>query len=320
MEKRTLGKSGIKVTALGLGCMRLSSKGWFSADGREIDFGAVDDTESIRIINLAIDMGINVFDTAVIYGAGHNEELLGQAIAGNRDKVVIVSKAGGYIDEANRRVMGNNIINTNPEDVKKLCEGSLRRLNTDYIDVYLLHTFYKNDEYDLEKAAQIRDYMEELVEEGKLRWYGWSTDWPHQLRVFMEGEHCTCTEQDLNIFAGNEETLKLCEDNNLASLCRSPLAGGALTPKPSRVGKADRGGGEENMRKFEAIRDILTSGGRTVVQGALCWLWAKSPCTIPIPGFRTEEQVRENIGALEFGPLTPEQMEEIERIKQEFLL
>ncbi len=133
----------------------------------------------------------------------------------------------------------------------------------------------------------------------------------------MEGEHCAYTGQDLNIFAGNEATLSLCEDNNLASLCRSPLAGGALVPKPNRVGQADRGGGEENMKKLEAIRDILTSGGRTVVQGALCWLWAKSPCTIPIPGFRTAEQVRENIGALEFGPLTSEQMAEIERIKKE---
>ena len=317
MEKRTLGKSGIKVAALGLGCMRLSSKGWFSADGKEIDFGTVDDTESIRIINMAIDMGVNVFDTAVIYGAGHNEALLGRAIAGKRDKVVIVSKAGGYIEEEQRRMTGKNIINENPKDVKTFCEGSLRRLNTDHIDVYLLHTSYSNDKYDLEKAAEIRDYMEELVEEGKIRWYGWSTDWPHQLRVFMEGKHCTCTEQDFNIFAGNEATLRLCEDNNLASLCRSPLAGGVLVPKPNRVGKADRGGGEENIRKLEAMRDILTSGGRTVVQGALCWLWAKSPCTIPIPGFRTEEQVRENMGALGFGPLTPEQMAEIETIQNE---
>lgn len=316
MQKRILGKSGIAVSALGLGCMRLSSKGWFSADGKEIDFGPVDDKESIRTINLAIDMGVNLFDTAVIYGAGHNEKLLGQAVAGKRDKVVIVSKAGGYINEEKRIMTGKNIIETNPEDVKTLCEGSLRRLNTDYIDVYLLHTFYKNDKYDLEKAAEIRDYMEELVEEGKIRWYGWSTDWPHQLKVFMKGEHCTCTEQDFNIFAGNEETLKLCEDNNLASLNRSPLGGGALTTKPHRTGQDDRGVGEEEIRTFEAIRDVLTSGGRTVVQGALCWLWAKSDCTIPIPGFRTEEQVRENIGALDFGPLTPEQMAEIEAIKK----
>ncbi len=155
-QKRRLGRSGIEVTALGLGCMRLSSKGWYSSDGKEIDFGPVDDKESIRIINLAIDAGVHVFDTAVIYGAGHNEKLLGQAVAGKRDSVVIVSKAGQYIDEEKRTLTGKTIIDK-PQDVKKLCEGSLRRLNTDYIDIYLLHTFFKNDKVDLEKAAEIRD-------------------------------------------------------------------------------------------------------------------------------------------------------------------
>ena len=298
--------------------MRLSSKGWYRADGTEIDFGEVDEEESIRTINMAIDMGVDVFDTAVIYGAGHNEELLGRAIARRRDEVVIVSKAGGCIDEGKRMMTGEKFYDTDPTDVKRFCEGSLRRLNTDYIDVYLLHTKYTDDRVDLDKAAVIRDCMEEVVREGKLRGYGWSTDWPHQLKCFIEGKHCIGTEQDFNIFAGNDETLKLCEDNNLASLCRTPLAGGALTPNaiPTR-GKDDRGGGEANIKKFRAIRDVLTSDGRTVVQGALCWLWARSPVTIPIPGFRTEAQAREDIGALEFGALTPQQMEDIERIKQQ---
>jgi len=314
MEKRILGKSGLEVTPLGLGCMRLSGKGW-NVRGNEIDFGPVDDRESIKTINLAIDMGINIFDTAVMYGAGHNERLLGKALDGRRDKVIIVSKAGYYIDEEKRSV-GESILD-NPKDVKKLCEGSLRRLNTDYIDIYLLHTQYKDDKIDLCKAAQIRDYMEELVGDGKLRWYGWSTDWPHQLKVFMEGKHCICTEQDFNIFTGNEETLKLCEDNNLISLNRRPLAGGALTPKPRDSGKKWHDFEEKNQKKFDAIREILTSNGRTVAQGALCWLWAKSKATIPVPGFRTEEQVRDSIGALEYGSLTSNQMEEIEKIKEE---
>jgi len=318
MEKRTLGRSGIEVTPLGLGCMRLSSKGWFATDGREIDFGEVDDEQSVKTINMAIDMGINLFDTATTYGAGHNEELLGRAIAGRRGEVVIVSKAGGYIDEEKRifGVGGKRFYDIDPREVIGFIDDSLRRLKTDYIDVYLLHSPYTDDNIDLDKAAAVRDAMEEVVQEGKLRGYGWSTDWPDQLKCFMEGPHCIGTEQDFSIFAGNEETLKLCEDNNLASLCRSPLAGGALTPKPNRDGRDDRGGGKENVKKFQAIHDVLASGGRTVVQGALCWLWARSPVTIPIPGFRTEAQARENIGALEFGPLTPEQMEEIENISK----
>jgi aryl-alcohol dehydrogenase-like predicted oxidoreductase len=314
MQKRTLGRSGIEVAPLGLGCMRLSSKGWYLPNGNEVDFGEVDDEQSVKTINMAIDMGINLFDTAIIYGAGHNEELLGRAVGNRREEVVIVSKVGSRIDEEKRLHTGKNFYDTDPRDVKILFDGSLRRLKTDYIDVYLLHTSYKDDKVDIDKAAVIRDCMEELVQEGKLKGYGWSTDWPHQLKCFMEGPHCIGTEQDFNIFAGNEETLKLCEDNNLASLCRSPLAGGALTPKPTRVGKDDRGGGEDNIKKFQAVHDVLTSDGRTVVQGALCWLWARSPVTIPIPGFRTETQARENIGALEFGPLTLQQMEEVESI------
>jgi len=319
MENRILGKSGLEVAPLGLGCMRLSSKDWFLR-GKEVDYGhgKMDDKESIRIINTAIDMGVSIFDTAVIYGAGHNEKLLGQAIGSRRDKVIIVSKAGWYINEEKRS--GGELILDNPKDVKKLCEGSLRRLNTDYIDIYLFHTPHKDDMIDLHKAAQIRDYMEELVEDGKIRWYGWSTDWPHQLKIFMEGKHCTCTMQDFNIFAGNEETLKLCEDNNLASLNRRPLGGGALTLRSHPDSKESQWKKRndfdaKNVKKFEAIIEILTSKGRTIAQGALCWLWAKSKTTIPVPGFRTEEQARDSIGAIEYGPLTLEQMEEIEKIK-----
>jgi len=316
MKKRILGKSGIEVTALGLGTARLSGKGWKGIKGNVIDFGPVDDKESIETLRLSIDMGINVFDTSVIYGAGHNERLVGKAIEGKRDKAVIVSKAGWYIDEE-KRTIEKPIIDNDPRDVKKLCEDSLRRLRTDYIDVYLFHTSYKDDKIDLEKAAQVRDCMEELVNEGKIRWHGWSTDWPHQLEVFMKGKHCVCTEMDLNIFDGNEETLKLCEDNNLASLNRRILAGGALTSKPRPEGKKNQYLDEKDEKKFEAIKEIITSDGRSVVQGAIGWLWSRSEVNIPIAGFRTKEQALDCIGALEYGPLTLEQMEEIEKIKNE---
>ena len=117
MQKRKLGRSAIEVSALGLGCMRLSSKGWYTSEGKEVNFGPVDDKESLRIIDLAVDAGVQVFDTAVLYGAGHNEKLLGRALVGKRDRVVFVSKAGKYIDEEKRAVTRKNIID-NPQDVK----------------------------------------------------------------------------------------------------------------------------------------------------------------------------------------------------------
>ena len=292
--------------------MRLSGSGW-SVRGTQIDFGPSDDKESIRIINMAIDMGIEIFDTASIYGAGHNERLLGKALGKRRDDVIIISKAGWYFDEEKRSV-GDSILD-NPEYIKIICEDSLKRLGTDHIDIYLLHTFYKDDMIDLEAAAKVRDCMEELVKEGKLRWYGWSTDWPHQLKVFMEGAHCACTEQDFNIFVGNEETLKLCEDNDLVSFSRRPLASGSLIKKRSSDSYKKVKISKKEQEKLDSIREIITSRGETVAQGALCWLWAKSKVTLPIPGFRTEDQARDLIGTLEFGPLEYDKMEEIERIK-----
>jgi aryl-alcohol dehydrogenase-like predicted oxidoreductase len=314
MQKRKLGESGIEVSALGLGCMRLAGKGWFRPDGQELDMGPSDDKESIRAINEAIDRGCTLFDTADIYGAGSNEELLGKAITGRRDEVTVVTKGGFAFDEESRTLLGRYI---EPTTIKAACEGSLRRLGIDRIDLYLLHSKNVDADYDLDAAATIRDGMEELVAEGKIRCYGWSTDFPHQLEVFLKGEHCVADELDFNIFMGNEETLQMAETNGLAALIRRPLACGALSENPRKgAGTAASGGGEENRRKLEALREILTSSGRSLVQGALAWLWARSSIAIPIPGFRSFEQMEGLVGAMKFGPLTPEQMAEIENISK----
>ncbi len=309
MNKRALGKSKIKVNPLGLGCMRLARKGWFFSDGREIDMGPSDDVESVRAIHQAIDLGVNLFDTADVYGAGSNERLLGRAIRDRRDEVVVVSKGGHVFDEATRTLIQHPTLDRGeyiaPQNIKSACEASLKRLDTDYIDVYLLHSKNTDRDYDLENAAIIRENMEELVSEGKIRGYGWSTDWPHQLEVFLKGEHCIADELDFNVLFGNEETLRLAEENELTIFNRRPLAGGELL-KPS----------ENEDDKLSAIREILTQGGRTVAQGALCWLWAKSPNCIPVPGFRNIEQMLGLVGALNFDPLNAGQIKEIEELKE----
>ena len=157
-----------------------------------------------------------------------------------------------------------------------------------------------------DNGDEMIEALEDLVKEGKIRSYGWSTDIKESAEVMSKGEHCDMMELELSVLNPKNETLQVCEDNNLAALIRSPLAGGGLFGKETPATK--RAGGKINI---EDIKDILTSDGRTVVQGALAWLWAKSENAIPIPGFRSMEQLDGLLGALECGALSDEQMKEI---------
>ena len=176
----------------------------------------------------------------------------------------------------------------------------------------------------------LRDELEELVKSGKIRTYGWSTDRTDAIKAFSTSSNCGVVEQQLNIFDGNIELLKYCEESNLASINRAPLGMGILTGKfttDSTFSKDDvRNSAEwfaglnkgkpnkEWLDKLDGIKEILTSNNRTLAQGALAWIWAKSSVTIPIPGFRSVKQAEENAKAMELGPLTNEQMKEIDRI------
>jgi aryl-alcohol dehydrogenase-like predicted oxidoreductase len=319
---RPLGKSGIQVSAMGLGCWAIGGP-FTNLEGMPVGWGDVDDNESIRAIHRALDLGVNFFDTADVYGTGHSEVLLAKALAGWRDKVVIATKFGNVFDSATRQVIGEDC---SPEYVRQALEASLRRLNTEYIDLYQFHT----GGYPPEKAGPTRNALEELVKEGKIRGYAWSTDVLESAKVFAEGPGCTAVQQRLNVFEGNEEILALCEEKNLASVNRSPLAMGLLTGKFQETTrfpandvrryavwyKAFKDGrpNPEWLKKLDAIREILRIDGRTLAQGALAWIWGRSEMTIPIPGFKTVRQVEENAAAMQFGPLKPEQMQEIETL------
>jgi aryl-alcohol dehydrogenase-like predicted oxidoreductase len=306
-----------------MGCWAIGGPFW---DGETpLGWGEVDDEESIRAIHAALDRGVNFLDTANVYGAGHSERVLGRAFAGRRSQVVIATKFNSVFDETNRQVTGSD---ASPEGIRNACEESLRRLNTDYIDLYQFH----DNDYPAEKAAPIRETLEELVKEGKIRSYGWSTDYVDKADVFVQGPKCTAIQLQLNVLDDNPEMIAFCEKYNQAAINRGPLAMGLLTGKynPETIISTDDVRGQKSpdwMKYFrdgkpnpewmsmrDAILDILTSEGRTVAQGALAWNWARSPLTIPIPGFRTVKQVEENAGAMEFGPLTPEQMSQIEAI------
>jgi aryl-alcohol dehydrogenase-like predicted oxidoreductase len=320
---RVLGRSGIEVSALGMGCWAIGGPFW---EGETPNgWGEVDDEESIRAIHAALDHGITFFDTANVYGAGHSEQVLGRAVASRRSKVVIATKFNAVFDEATRQVTGSD---KSPEGIRKACDDSLRRLNTDYIDLYQFH----DNGYPAEKAAPVRETLEELVKAGKIRAYGWSTDFVDRAEIFAQGPKCTSIQFQLNVLDDNPAMITFCEKNRLAAINRGPLAMGLLTGKytaTTKVTGADVRSDKspEWMKYFkngkpnpewlamrDAIVEILTSKGRTISQGALAWNWARSSHTIPIPGFRTVKQVEENAAALDFGPLMQEQMEQIETI------
>lgn len=309
MNKRTLGRTGIEVSLLGMGCWAIGGSDWG---------GGADDTVSIRGIHRALDLGVNFFDTADAYGTGHSEEVLAQALAGHRDRVVIATKFG-FTPQGPR---------SEPDYIRAACEASLKRLNTDYIDLYQFHI----NEYGPEGAEAVRDVLEELVASGKIRTYGWSTDYPDRARIFAQGPNCSAIQVELNVIDDAPDILSICDEFNLAAINRGPLAMGLLTGKyipGSTLPEDDVRGpnapdwmkyfknGQPNpewLDKVNAVGEVLRSGGRTLAQGALAWLWARSEKTLPIPGFRTVAQVEENCAAMQFGPLNDDQMAQIDAI------
>lgn len=317
MFTRVLGRSGIDVSGLGLGCWAVGGAAEVPG-GRQIGWGDVDDEESVRAIRRGLELGVNFFDTAVMYGLGHSEEVLGQALAGRRDSVVIATKFHIRIDHDTRQVIGEDLTD---EGIRYSVEGSLRRLGTDRIDLLQLH----NADHPADQVDDILATLESLVDEGKVLWYGWSTDDADRARAFARGRHCATVQQQFNVFGGSAETLALCEELGLASINRGPLMMGLLTGKftsetrlPTndvrhgwRFDQGDLAGG---LKKLDAIRDVLTSGGRSLAQGSIAWLWARSPVTIPIPGFKTVVQVEDNAAALQLGPLSDVEMKQIEEI------
>lgn len=316
MFTRTLGRSGIEVTGMGLGCWAIGGPTW--RDGKPVGWSQVDDDESIRALQRGLELGLTFFDTADVYGCGHSERLLGRVLAGRRNNVVIATKFGYVCDEPSRTMTHQD---ASPDYIRQACEASLRRLQTDYIDLYQFHV----SKFEPGQAEEVMATLEQLVKAGKIRAYGWSTDDPVRARVFARGIHCAAIQQRLNVFEGSAEILALCETAGLASINRGPLAMGLLTGKfsaDSALPQDDvrydwdfrRGDAAERLQQLEALREVLTSDGRTLAQGALAWLWARSEKTIPIPGFKTVGQVEENAGALRFGPLSAGHMQQIELI------
>ncbi|GAA3283169.1 aldo/keto reductase [Dactylosporangium vinaceum] len=323
MDKRTLGRSGIEVSALGMGCWAIGGPFW--AGAQPLGWGKVDDEESIRAVRRAVELGVTFFDTANVYGAGHSEKVLARALAGRRDEVVIATKFGGTFDEETRQTGPDD---GTPANVRRSVRESLRRLGTDRIDLYQLHI----NGLPIPEALDLIPTLESLIDEGLIRAYGWSTDFPERADAFAAaGPRCATIQADLSVLRGSFAVLPVAEKHDLGVIIRGPLAMGLLGGRYTATSELPRDDvrglspewmtyftdgrpAPEFLTRIGAIRDILTSGGRTLAQGALAWLWAYDGRTVPIPGCRTVAQVEENAGALAHGPLTSAELADVERL------
>ncbi|MFD0662354.1 aldo/keto reductase [Thermocatellispora tengchongensis] len=284
----------------------------------------MDDDESIRAIDRAVDLGVTFFDTADVYGTGHSERVLGRALRDRRDAVVIATKFGYTYDEARKEITGTD---TSAAYVRRACEASLARLGTDYIDLYQLHV----GDTGTAAAEDVFAELESLVDKGMIRSYGWSTDDEERARMLAGRHGAAAVQFAINVLSDVPGLVEVSEEAGLAGLARSPLAMGLLTGKftaESRLPADDvRGSGhswvtyfrdgrpdQDALDRLAAVREILTSEGRTLAQGALAWILARGEAMIPIPGFKSVAQAEENAGALDRGPLTPAQMGEIDAL------
>lgn len=310
-----------KISPLGMGCWPIGGKMYFGE--QTLGYTGSEDGVSIRTIHAALDGGITLFDTAAAYGAGHSERLLGKALK-HRTDALVATKIGVGIDEASKQISFEPF---SPDQVGPAVDGCLSRLERDRIDLLLLHV----NDMKIAQAEAVFDRLDRLIELGKLRAYGWSTDYSQSALAVSYRHNFKAVEYAMNVFFDAPRMQQVVQGENLLSLIRSPLAMGLLTGKYSLntvMRPNDVRASSENwmeyytdgrvtpdfMQKLDAVRDLLTTNGRTLVQGALGWIWGQSETYVPIPGARTEEQVEGISGALTFGALPVETMNEIESL------
>ena len=295
MKKRTLGKSGLEVSALGLGCMSMSS-----------GYGpAADKGEMIRLIRSAHDLGVTDFDTAEAYGPFANEELVGEALQPIRNRVVIATKFGFDIDLATGERSGGT--NSRPEHIKQVAEASLKRLRTDHIDLFYQHRV--DPDVPIEDVAGA---VKELIAEGKVTHFGLSEAGVQTIRRAHAVQPITAVQSEYSLFwRGPEaELLPALEELGIGFVPFSPLGAGFLTGKidentrfdptdfRNMVPRFSPEARKANMGLVDLVKTVAQRKGATPAQVALAWLLAQKPWIVPIPGTTKLHRLEENLGAV----------------------
>jgi aryl-alcohol dehydrogenase-like predicted oxidoreductase len=302
---RQLGGSGLTVSAQGLGCMGMSQA-----------YGAADETESVATIHRALELGIFFLDTADAYGLGHNEELVGRAIKGRRDEVVLATKFSIRADNGERRIDGS------PEYVRQACDASLRRLGVEHIDLYYQHR--------VDATVPIEDTvgaMAELVSAGKVRHLGLSEASARSIERAVAVHPITALQSEWSLWTRDleAELLSVARRHGIGIVPFSPLGRGFLTgaiTSPDDFGEDDfrrdnpRFQGENftrNLELVEEVRQLAGEKGCTAGQLALAWVLAQGDDVVPIPGTKRVSYLEENAGAC-FVELTPDDLARLEKI------
>jgi aryl-alcohol dehydrogenase-like predicted oxidoreductase len=307
MQKRKLGKNGLEVSAIGLGCM-----------GMSVNYGPTPDKqEMIALIRTAVEHGVTFFDTAEAYGPFVNEELVGEALAPLRDQVVIATKFGFDIDLETRQRRG---LNSRPEHIRQAVEASLKRLKVDTIDLLYQHRVDPNVPIE-DVAGTVRA----IIEEGKVKYFGLSEVSAQTIRRAHAVHPVAAVQNEYSLWARDSEpeVLPTCDELGVGFVPWSPLGQGFLTGKVSTDQSFEAGDIRSWFPRFtkeamEANQPLLDLLGRiaeknkaTPAQIALIWLLAQKPFIVPIPGTRKLHRLEENIGASEI-ELTADNLREID--------